>query len=89
MLHCWRHHLQQLLPPPPALDHHPGLGGHRGAQVLPHSGLEDQQGQAGLREAHQLPPGLQLVPEDKVKVRNAIVIRKNKHTDVINNSIRF
>lgn len=64
MLHCWGLHLQQLLPPLLlTLDHHLGLGGHQEAQVLLHSGLEDQQGLAELQGAHQLLPGLQLVPE--------------------------
>lgn len=66
VLRCWGQHLQLLLPLLlQAPGHHPGLGGHQGAQALLRSGLVDQQGLAGLQGAHQLPPGLQLVPEVK------------------------
>lgn len=63
VLHCWGLHLQLLLPPLlQDLGHHPGLGGHQGAQAPRHSELVDQEGLAGLQGAHQLLPGLLLVP---------------------------
>lgn len=63
MHRCWGLHLQQLLPPPLALDHHLALGGHREARALLHSGLEDQQELAVLQGHHQVLPDLLLAPE--------------------------
>lgn len=83
MLHCWDLHLQLPLPPLlPALGHRPGLGGHQGARALLHSGLVDQLELAALQGAHQLLPGLQLVPEDEGKGCVTLIWRVNSKSDL-------